>query len=48
MNAALKIYLAYFIIKNTLKILLLYYLKKRGVTIKHVILIIKNKRRNKK
>ena len=42
---ALKIYLAYFAIKNILKILLIWYLKKRGITIKQVILIIKNKRR---
>jgi len=48
MKNYLKIYLAYFVIKNTLKILLLLYLKKKGYTVKHIILIIKNKRRNKK
>ena len=48
MNNYLKFYLAYFVIKNTLKFLLLVYLKKKGYTIKYIILIIKNKRRNKK
>lgn len=45
MNKYLKIYLAYFVIKNTLKILLIWYLKKRGITLKQIILIIKNKGR---
>ena len=40
-----KIYLAYFIIKSTLKILLIWYLKKSGITIKQMVLIIKNKGR---
>jgi len=44
MSSWLKWYLAYFVIKNTLKIVLILYLKKRGITIKHIILIIKNKR----
>lgn len=41
----LKIYIVYFIIKNTLKIFLLIYLKKKGMSVKKIILIIKNKRR---
>lgn len=41
----LKLYLVYFIIKNTLKIFLLIYLKKKGMGVKKIILIIKNKRR---
>ena len=40
-----KIYLVYFIIKNTLKIILVIYLKKKKVTIKHVLKIIKTKGR---
>jgi len=40
-----KLYLAYFIIKNTLKIILIIYLKKKGYTIKIIITIIKNKGR---
>ena len=40
-----KIYLAYFIIKNMLKIILIWYLKKCGITIKQIALIIKNKGR---
>ena len=40
-----KLFLAYFAIKNTLKILLIYYLKKKGYTIKIILSIIKNKGR---
>ena len=40
-----KLYLAYFIIKNTLKIILIIYLKKKGYTIKIIVAIIKNKGR---
>lgn len=41
----LKLYIIYFIVKNVLKVFIYYQLKKRDITIKHILVVIKNKRR---
>lgn len=43
MNSIVKYYLVYFVIKNTLKVVVIYQIRKRNITIKSILLVIKKK-----